>query len=100
MPFSTAKYGHHHRTARAALLARNEREHAGLCNHCWAADATVADHQPPLSAYLDPRDWEGTLVASCKACSDRQGRILSGRAARRRRRPEWTRSRDWSQVAG
>lgn len=94
MPFSTAKYGYGYRKARAACLARNKHENGGLCVYCNAREATVADHQPPLYLFADPRQWNGSLYASCAKCSQRQGGRILNSGAYRRRSPERA-SRVW-----
>jgi hypothetical protein len=72
MPNTQGRYGWAHRQRRARLLEENRRENGGLCVHCMAAEASVADHQPPLALFSDPSDWEGVLVASCRRCSNLQ----------------------------
>lgn len=90
---STA-YASAYQRHRKSLLTRNRHTNGGLCHYCWAREATVADHQPPLSEFFDYRDWEGELVPSCKPCSDSQGGRI-GSARRRRRRTVNRQSRDW-----
>lgn len=94
MPYSPAKYGHQFRKHRHAVLARNRHQNAGLCVHCGLRKATVADHQPPLAYFADPKQWVGTYVASCSTCSARQGAQILNSRVTRRRLPERS-SRQW-----
>lgn len=72
-------YGPAHQRARRQLLARPR-----LCVHCWAEQATVADHDPPLSLHAH-REGSGCCryQPSCATCSAKQGKALQGAATAR-----------------
>ena len=94
MPYNHQTYGQSHRNQRKALLARNRYMNGGLCVHCGLRQASVADHQPPLAYFADPKQWVGHYVASCSTCSARQGAVLLNSRATRRRLPDRN-TRQW-----
>ena len=73
----------------AAYLRARERLLGAPCWEC-GAPATIADHQPPLSAFPTPEQWEGVLLPHCRRCSGRQGaRLKPGQRAVRTQSREW-----------
>ena len=56
--------------------------------HCWMCGTygrMTVDHDPPLSSFPHPTQWQGVYRPACKPCQDRQGAQI-----RNGNKPDWT----------